>query len=181
MKNLNRALLVCFIFLQTSMIFCRVATPSNNLDSFLSTLGPANVEPKVAKHEHSNGQIALFLQKQTSTQEPSQAVKVSNKMALQSFLQTQSNPLYQQAMAILSNKQLLSSYQKAISSISLFFFNYSAKNLQHFHVKSSAPTNSLASLLGGIKNVAVAKPVNHGDQLASFLSTLSVTSKKPVG
>ena len=130
--------------------------------------------------KHSTGEIALFLEKQSSKPPISPAKAENNSLILQSFLQQQSNPVYQKAMMILNNTQLLGAYQRALSSIQLFFVNYVARNLQHFHVKSSAPTHSLTSFLGGLKNTTVVKPTAHGDELASLLSTLSIKTKKTV-
>ncbi len=146
---------------------------SSDLASILSTKASVSVK-------HSTGEIALFLEKQASKPPISPAKAESNSLILQSFLQQQSNPMYQKAMMILNNKQLLGAYQRALSSIQLFFVNYVAKNLQHFHVKSSASTHSLTSFLGGLKNTTVVKSTAHGDELASLLSTLSTSTKKKV-
>jgi hypothetical protein len=179
-NNLNRALSLCFIVLQTPIIFCRVTTSAHNFDSFLSSLNTPTVPTNTLKPNNSHSQIALFLQKKTATKLPAASKKASSSLNLQSFLQAQSNPLYTKGMAILNNKELLASYQKAISSIDLFFVNFSMKNLQHFHAKSAKPTNSLTSLLVNTQSSPLAKPVNHGDALASFLSNLSTTPKKSV-
>ena len=155
--------------------------PANNIGSFLSGINSAPVVNNVVKPDNSNNQITLLLQEQPAKTVIPKVSNDTNQIALQSFLTAQSNPSYLKGMAILKDKQLIASYQKAISSISLFFINYSLNNLQTFHVKSAAPTSSITSFLSGIKNTSVAiKPVAHGEALASFLSGLSTRAKKPI-
>jgi len=91
----------------------------------------------IKKPDSSIGQIALFLEQQAAKPAISQERHNASQLALQSFLSQQEDPLYQKAMSLLNDKKNLSVYEQALSSLQMFFFQYSQEHLQHFHAKSS--------------------------------------------
>lgn len=137
------------------------------------------------KPQHSKGQIGLYLQQlesESQAQTSSSPKKIGqNKLLLENFLQKTQSPLYQEAMIILSDKQLQNEYRQNMASIQLFFMNYSMQELQSFHVNTSVVPHNLTSMLDELsapsQSQTISKVAPKRNNLANILSSMSQDSQ----
>lgn len=110
-------------------------------------VGPQEASPTVSTAPTAPGLSAL-LASSTTPSTPSVAPVDLETDLLQQFMTAQSNPLYAQAMSILSDQSLKVAYSNALLSIQLFLMQYASNTLSKLAAQSAQVDKpSLSALL----------------------------------